>query len=68
MRPRLSFLRPRARAPSTIATAMLSVAGARGRKKSGAIIASTGEKSGLVWRIPAIGIDRLSADDVGMIG
>ena len=69
MRPRLSFLRQWARAPSTIATAMLSVAGAHWRhksarsrfghpkdalcamegahQKSGAIIASTGEKYGL---------------------
>ena len=49
MRPRLSFLRQRARAPSTRATAMLSVAGTRWRKKFGAIIASTGEKCGLVY-------------------
>ena len=49
MRPRLSFLRQRARALSTRATAMLSVAGTRWRKKFGAIIASTGEKCGLVY-------------------
>ena len=73
MRPRLSFLRQRARAPSTrqicreqiwtsegrpqgapqgwvaSTTAMLSVAGTRWRKKFGAIIASTGEKCGLVY-------------------
>ena len=44
---RLSFGRWRARAPSTRATAMLSVAGARQRPKSGAIIASTGAICGL---------------------
>ena len=36
--------------PSTVATAMLSVAGTHWRKKSGAIIAPPGEKSGLVCR------------------
>ena len=46
MRPCLSFLRQRAHASSTIRTTMLSVAGARWRKKSGAIIASSGKKSG----------------------
>ena len=45
MRPCLSFLRQWARAPSTRATAMLSVAGTHWHKKSGAIIASPGEKS-----------------------
>ena len=45
MRPCLSFLRQWARALSTIATAMLSFAGTHWRKKSGAIIASPGEKS-----------------------
>ena len=34
--------------PSTVATAMLSVAGTRWRQKSGAFIASPGEKCGLV--------------------
>ena len=51
MRPCLSFLRQRARAPSTIRTTMPSVAGTRWRKKSGAIIASPGEKSGLAMKI-----------------
>ena len=46
MRPCLSFLRQWARALSTIATAMLSFAGTHWRKKSGAIIASPGERSG----------------------
>ena len=53
MRPCLSFLRLWARASSTIRTTMLSVAGAHRRKKSGAITAPPGEKSGLsgitVW-------------------
>ena len=44
---RLSFSRQRARAPSTRATAMLSVAGTRWREKSCAIFASPGEKCGL---------------------
>ena len=47
MRPCLSFLPQRARAPSTVATAMLSVAGTRWGKKSGAITASPSEKSRL---------------------
>ena len=47
MRPHLSFLRQWARAPSTVATAMLSVAGTHWRKISCVIIASLGEKSGL---------------------
>ena len=47
MRPRWSLSRLRARASSTIATAMVSVAGTRRRDKSGAIIASIGEICGL---------------------
>ena len=50
----LSFLRQGARASSTRATAMLSVAGAPWRKKSGAIIASPGEKSGLYSILPLL--------------
>ena len=45
---RLSFSRQRARAPSTVQPATHSVAGARWREKSGAIIASLGEKSRLI--------------------
>ena len=48
---RLSFGRWRARASSTIATAMLSVAGARQRPKSGAIIASTDAICGLITTV-----------------
>ena len=47
MRPRLSFFRLRAHTPSTRRPTMLSVAGTRRRKKSGAIIASPDEKYGL---------------------
>ena len=52
MRPRLSFVRQRARAHSTRASAMLSLAGTRWRTKSGAIIASPGKKSGLARSKP----------------
>ena len=46
-RPRRSFRPVRARAPSTIGTAMLSVASTRRGRKSSAIIAAPGEKCGL---------------------
>ena len=51
-RPCWSFARLRARAPSTIATAMLSVARVRRRAKSCAIIAALGEICGLGWHSP----------------
>ncbi len=47
MRPRWSWFCLRARAPSTIATAMVSVAGTRRQNQSGAIFASLGEICGL---------------------
>ena len=52
MRPRLSFVRQRARAYSTRVMAMLSLAGTRRRTKSGSIIASPGKKSGLARSKP----------------
>ena len=47
MRPHLSLCSQRVPAPSTIVTAMLSVAGTRWKHKSGVIFASIGEICGL---------------------